>query len=352
MMLQRVLSVVSVTACIVGIGVARADLVHDGRGSYTDVRILELVEDELRFLMPDGRTLSKRVTTLQWITVSPGRDEAADSLNRAERAWGREQYSKAAGLYQSVRRGSGLRWMRDFALTRLAMVHDRTGAFEKALRAYLALAPRRPMLARDVIPRNLPAPGTTAAAAALTAIAAAERKSQPADVRVALRRLRERIRRGEGASDKTAKRKRSARRGPGGTSRRSTSRPASPRAAVRRAIAAGDLAEARRLLAAGRKKARKSEQAAWEVVAAELSFAGKDYARGGLAAMRVVVLHPDSPHVSAALYWAGRSYEAMGRPAKAAELYKECIEQKTIDAVLRERARQRLEACEKAVTGG
>ncbi|MFQ5425154.1 MAG: tol-pal system YbgF family protein [Phycisphaerae bacterium] len=302
--------------------------------------------------MPDGRTLSKQVTTLQWITVSPGRDEAADSLNRAERAWGREQYGKAAALYQSVRREAGLRWMRDFALTRLAMVHDRTGAFEKALRAYLALAPRRPILARDVIPRTLPAPGTTAAAAALTAIAAAERQSQPADVRVTLRRLRERIRRGDGPSRRAARRTRSAGGGSGGTSRRSASRPASPRVAVRRAIAASDLAKARRLLAAGRKKARKSEQAAWEVVAAELSFAEKDYPRAGLAAMRVVVVHPDSPHVAGALYWAGRSYEAMKRPAKAAELYEECLAQKTVDKLLGEQARQRIEAIKKAATGG
>ncbi len=94
---------------------------------------------------------------------------------------------------------------------------------------------------------------------------------------------------------------------------------------ARDAIQSGDLKRAARLLrkAAGVKK--RSERLAWLLVAAELEHAKKRYDRAGLAAMRLVILHPRSEHVGTALYWAARSYEGLQRPRKAIELYNECL---------------------------
>jgi len=95
---------------------------------------------------------------------------------------------------------------------------------------------------------------------------------------------------------------------------------------AREAIRAGDLQRATRLQrrAAGVKK--RSERLAWLLFEAELEYTKKHCAKAALAAMRLVILHPRSDHVGAALYWAGRSYEGMKRPHMAIELYEECLQ--------------------------
>lgn len=329
---------------------AVADTVHDGSGAYDGVRILGIVDDELRFRMPDGRVLNKLATELRWISVSSERDRAADALSRAEQLRDRGRPKRATQQYAEVRSETRIRWMQGFAIMRLGQIHDRRGQFADALDAYLALAPRNPILARRIVPRNLPAAGTKAARAALTKIAAARRRPQPADVSVMLRRLRKDIESGKGTTGDAdeskpaeSRNRRDRTKTSGRSGRNATGTRKNALAGVRKAIARGDLTEASKRFAAGRKATKPAEEPVWLVLEAELLHAGKDHTGAGLAAMRVVVLHPQSEHVAAALYWAGRSFESMGRRHKALRLYAECLRQDRIPPAVRELTEARIE---------
>ncbi len=115
-----------------------------------------------------------------------------------------------------------------------------------------------------------------------------------------------------------------------------------PQDRARQAIRSGDYDLARALIRSGLRSKSRSVRDAWRVTEAELEYARKDYPRAGLAAMRVVILSPQSERVGNALYWAGRAYERIGRVSKAVELYEECIEHRTADEKLRDRAEKRL----------
>lgn len=118
-----------------------------------------------------------------------------------------------------------------------------------------------------------------------------------------------------------------------------------------RAIESGDYQRAARLVrqAAGVRKA--SERRAWLLIEAEVLHARKQHAGAALAAMRLVILHPRSERVGAALYWAGRAYEGLKRLEKAIELYEECLADKSTRASVRKRAKARLAAARKKVSG-
>lgn len=112
---------------------------------------------------------------------------------------------------------------------------------------------------------------------------------------------------------------------------------------ARKAIRSGDLDLAKALLRNGLKGAKsRSERNAWHIVEAELEYDRKNYAKAGLVAMRIVILHPKSKQVGAALYWAGRSYEALARPRKSVELYEACLEHGTTKRSIRQKAEKRL----------
>jgi tetratricopeptide (TPR) repeat protein len=116
---------------------------------------------------------------------------------------------------------------------------------------------------------------------------------------------------------------------------------------ARESIAGGDLKTARRLLQQASGITASAEKQAWLLVRAEVEYADKQFAKAGLAAMRVVILYPESEHIAEALYWAGRSYEGLKRPAKAIELYKECLTHQGHDASTHKLAKARLKALEK-----
>ncbi len=117
-----------------------------------------------------------------------------------------------------------------------------------------------------------------------------------------------------------------------------------------RAIETGDLRQASRLLrqAAGVKK--RAERQAWLLLRAELDCAKKNYPRAGLAAMRLVILHPRSGQTGDALYWAGRAYEGLGRPHQAAALYDECLAHQRTKASIRKLVQARQAALPKQVS--
>lgn len=113
---------------------------------------------------------------------------------------------------------------------------------------------------------------------------------------------------------------------------------------MRSALSAGQLDRAEKLLAAAERVHEPGERAAWSILRAELEFARRRFAKAALAGMEVAILRPASLHAVAGLYWAGRSYEELGRPAKAAELYRECVGSKRGTEAVRREARLRLDA--------
>lgn len=109
-----------------------------------------------------------------------------------------------------------------------------------------------------------------------------------------------------------------------------------------------DRAEA--MLKAGLRMRQQAERQAWQLFECELALARDQAARAGLTAMRMVILTPDSANVGAALYWAAKAYEALARPAKAAELYRECVSHESTPKNLRDAATKRLDALSRLST--
>lgn len=82
----------------------------------------------------------------------------------------------------------------------------------------------------------------------------------------------------------------------------------------------------------------------WTLVEAELELSQNNPVKAALLAMRVVILRPESEHAAPALYLAGRAYEKIGRPSKAIELYRECLDQRSASDALRKKAQRRIDA--------
>jgi hypothetical protein len=111
---------------------------------------------------------------------------------------------------------------------------------------------------------------------------------------------------------------------------------------IRTAISDNDLALATRLIQTGTASAKSGERHAWTLLQAELDCALGHHAEAGLAAMRIVIQHPQSPEVGNALYWAARAYEGIGRSSKALSLLQECLSDRRTDATIRRQAESRL----------
>ena len=111
---------------------------------------------------------------------------------------------------------------------------------------------------------------------------------------------------------------------------------------ARRAIRSGDYELARALVRRMSKTRNGAERNAWRIVEAELAIAQERYARAGLVAMRIVILHPKSRQVGVAFYWSARAYEGLGRKQKAIALYESCVAHKTTRRSTREKAEKRL----------
>lgn len=122
-------------------------------------------------------------------------------------------------------------------------------------------------------------------------------------------------------------------------------------ARARRAIRERDHTLAESLIRAGVKGTAGDRRDAWRIVEADLRHAQNRYVDAALVSMRIIILRPRSREVAAALYWAGRAYEGLERPAKAAELYRECIAHKTCGDALEKRVRKRLKVLEEKKPG-
>jgi len=116
------------------------------------------------------------------------------------------------------------------------------------------------------------------------------------------------------------------------------------RGEARAALDAGSLDRAWALIESTRKVRDPVERGAWWALESETEFGRRRYVKAALAGMRVAILRPRSLHAGTGLYWAGRSYEELGRSAKAAELYGECVANKRTAQAVRRLAEGRLQA--------
>jgi len=370
---------------------ARADSLHDGRGSFTGIEIIGFTEDRLAFRMTDGRILSRPAASVKTIRVMSSTDRMAEVLTEAEKLVQANNPLEAIARYKQVDANARTAWLQDFAVFRQAQVQDKLGAFPPALTAYMTLTHRAPHLAAAVIPRNLPAPNTPEAVEAIDAVKFAERSSPPEDVAAILVRLRHCIQNGtpfesrEPTSKPTARkakksepedegaeggesaaekppvaRKPSARRpatpppGDGGKPKAPapTSKPTAGKIdglakLVRKSIADGDLELAAKTIDRAKGHAKGVDRAVYLLLTGELLLAQKYYDRAGVEFMRVVVDFPGSPAIGRALYCTGLVYEGLERPAKALELYEESIRNSPNDAETRDAAAARVKALRK-----
>lgn len=113
---------------------------------------------------------------------------------------------------------------------------------------------------------------------------------------------------------------------------------------ARTALRAKNYDRAEAMLKAGLRVRQQAEREAWQLFECELALANDQAARAGLTAMRLVILTPESDNVGAALFWAAKSYEALKRPTKAMELYRECAAHKTTPKNLHDAATKRFES--------
>ena len=384
-----VLSAILVVTLLAG-STARADSIHDGRGSFTGIEIIGFTEDRLAFRMADGRILSRPAASVKTIRVVSSHDRMAEVLTEAEKLVQANNPLEAIAHYKQVEANARTTWMQDFAVFRQAQVQDKIGAFPQALAAYMILTQRAPRIAAAVIPRNFPAPKTPEAAEAVDAVKFAERSSPPEDVAAILVRLRHCIQNGtpfekrepttkpasrkpkntdtddadNPATDKPPASKPPAGKKPAGRPTTppgdgtkpkppvATSRPASGKIdglakLVRKAIADGDLDLATKTIDRAKGHAKGVDRGVYLLLTGELLLAQKYYDRAGVECMRVVVEYPGSPAMGRALYCTGLAYEGLERPAKALELYEESIRNSPQDAETREAAAARVKALQK-----
>lgn len=110
-----------------------------------------------------------------------------------------------------------------------------------------------------------------------------------------------------------------------------------------KAVRSGDFEKARSMIRTALSATRSTKvKQTWQIVESELEYELKDYARSGLIAMRIVILSPESEQVGEALYRAGKAYEKLERPAKALELYEECVLHKQSSESLKKKAGKRI----------
>jgi len=117
---------------------------------------------------------------------------------------------------------------------------------------------------------------------------------------------------------------------------------------IRRALADGQTALAESLLESRTDRHTRDNAPGWLLVEAELRAAQDRPAASGLLAMQIIILKPSADEVGPANFWAGRAFEALERPNKAAELYRACIAHGKTNNAIKQRAEARLAVLSRA----
>ncbi len=326
---------------------ARADSVDDKDGLFTHVTILELDDDQLVFVFNDGRTLQRAADAIRSIVLTEGNDPAADDLSKAELLRTQGKRREALDLYKQAVKTCQKPWVRDYAVMRIVGICDELGELWIAYRAYLSLAETHPRLCERIVPKRIPRKDSKVCREIVADIDAAMTERPSDNVVGAMTHFRNAVLRLKPSEPVAAA---------PGTTPTVNSPPAasvrppvesaiSPRlATVRDSLSRGDLAATARGLDECRALATPGDEPALLLIEAELALAKGEVRQSGLAAMRIVASHPNSPQVAEALFVAGQTQEKLGRTEKALDLYRRSAADARASDELKARVGQRIGA--------
>jgi len=326
---------------------ARADTVDDKDGLFTHVTILELDDEQLVFVFNDGRTLQRAADAIRSIVLSEGNDPAAEDLTKAELLRTQGKRREALDLYKQAAKTCQKAWVRDFAVMRIVGICDELGELWIAYRAYLSLAETHPRLCERIVPKRIPRKDSKVCRDILADIDGAMEARQSDNVTGAMTHFRNAILRLKPSEPVAAVPgpQPTADSPPAASVRPPVESAISPRlATVRDSLTHGDLAVAARGLDECRALATPGDEPALLLIEAELALARGEVRQAGLAAMRIVASHPNSPQTADALFVAGQTQEKLGRTEKALELYRRSAADARASDELKARVGQRIGA--------
>ncbi|HEY8666059.1 MAG TPA: hypothetical protein VIL86_05310 [Tepidisphaeraceae bacterium] len=125
-----------------------------GGTEYANVKVTKIAGDKITFQVA-GRESTKDLKQVIRMKID---DEPA--LSAAEDAYASSDFKTAAANYQKAVIASKKDWVRDWAAVRLADAANKSGEFDKAVTAYVALVQKNPEAAAKVKP-TMPDAGST-----------------------------------------------------------------------------------------------------------------------------------------------------------------------------------------------
>src|SRR6266550_3192996 len=133
---------------------ALADSVTVNNLAYPYVKISNVKGEEIFFLTQTGTEVHKPIAHVSKINLT---DEPA--FNAAEEAYLAKDWDKAATGYERTVRTTNKAWLKDWCSVRLLESANKSGHFDAAVKAYIALAEKSPDSAKSIV-LNMPKAGS------------------------------------------------------------------------------------------------------------------------------------------------------------------------------------------------
>jgi len=133
---------------------ALADSVTINNLPYPDVKITNVKGEEIFFLTQTGTEVHKPIAHVSKINLT---DEPA--FNAAEEAYLAKDWDKAATGYERTVRTTNKAWLKDWCSVRLLESANKSGHFDAAVKAFIALAEKSPDSAKPIV-LNMPKAGS------------------------------------------------------------------------------------------------------------------------------------------------------------------------------------------------
>lgn len=316
---------------------ARADEIHIGGKVHRNVSVRNFDGEFVIFATQGGETLAKPIREIDAIYADSVR--GLEDFNRAERLFSDREYAKAKDKYELALPRTRSFWNRIIRV-RIIMAYDAAGELDLATERFVKLVEVMPDKADVFMPVNIEDAGDQRRQRALSILqnALAEAKGQMVywqleGLRLAILEKTEGGNAGEVASGIVDKLQ-------GSPNLRSRHRlqMIAVRVEVKHEQYPTALAHVNTLIAEADKQFLPELLFLKGKCLFGIAESRDDYIKSGLAFMRVIIHFPKSRHCARSMYWAALVHEKIGRPAKAVQLYAECVNQPGADPELLERA--------------
>jgi TolA-binding protein len=333
---------------------ARADELWIGSGDsgaiqIRNAKVLKVENGQIVFLTA-GTQATRELSKVQRIMLD---DEP--SLNAAEEAFAAGKWNDAVDGFQKTIRSTTKPWLRDWCSARLIEAANKSGRFDAAVRAYIALLLKDPSAAAAIKP-TMPAEKSTyldgAVADVNGALAGKTLSDEQRQILLTFLMDLHRARKDQSAEDRVAEQIDEL-------LARDPTNPAAGQAIARRklqsaskALEAKDFRKALDEIDAGREHFLEPQQQADALfIVAEARYGLADRSRpetiqdAALAYMRVVAHFkndPSRPRVAEALLKTAQIHEQLNEPHTAAAIYEQVVQQFPDDQAAVQSARQGL----------